>query len=89
MCPPRPITIDLTTAIHRDNPSLRTTLRLRIGAAGLNLDGTTTGVLHAWARLNTGTWLARCSFDVRTGNRLGYLSITQWVPASTIRPTPE
>ena len=82
--PPRPVTINLGQALARDNPSLRTVNPLRISAGGLRLTGYADAQLHAWVRLDTGVWLARCTFTARSGNRRAALTVTQWVPASAI-----
>jgi len=55
--PPQPVIINLDQALARDNPPVRTTNPLRITAGGLRLTGYCPGLLHAWVRLNTGTWM--------------------------------
>ncbi len=84
--PPQPVTINLDQAVARDNPPLRTVNPLRVTAGGLRLTGHCPGQLHTWARLNTGTWLAECSFTVHSGNHRGTLDLRQWLPASAITP---
>ncbi len=86
VCPPRPVVIELGQAVARDNPSLRTVLPLRVTAGGVRLTGCCPGWLHAWLRVNTGVWLAECTFTVHSGNRRASLALRQWVPASAVRP---
>jgi len=97
--PPQPVTINLDQALARDNPPLRTVnpLRvtagepeaaggLRVTAGGLRLTGYCPGQLHAWVRLNTGSWLGECTFTVDSGNHRSALDFRQWLPASAITP---
>lgn len=87
VAPPQPVTINLDQSLARDNPPLRTRNPLWIAAGGLRLTGYCTGTLHAWVRLNTGTWLAECSFTAHSGNRRAALHLRQWLPASSITPS--
>lgn len=80
------MTINLDQALVRDNPPLRTTNSLRIAAGGLKLTGNAPGYLHAWIRLNTGTWLGLISVTAYSGNHRAHLYLHQWVPASAIWP---
>ncbi len=66
--PSQPVTINLDQALARDNPPLRTVNPLRVTAGGLRLTGYCPGQLHAWVRLNTGSWLGECTFTVHSGN---------------------
>jgi len=84
--PPQPVTINLDQALARDNPPLRTVNPLRVTAAGLRLTGYCLGQLHAWVRLNTGSWLGECTFTVHSGNHRAALDFRQWLPSSAITP---
>jgi hypothetical protein len=84
--PPRPVTVDLATAIAHGGGRLAHDLPLRVRADGLNLDVQVPGVLHAWARTSRGAWLGACTFTIPTGNKLGSLNVTQWCPATAITP---
>ena len=84
--PPQPVSINLDQALARDNPPLRTTNPLRVTAGGLRLTGYCSGQLHAWVRLNTGTWMGECTFTVHSGNHRAALDLRQWLPASAITP---
>jgi hypothetical protein len=53
---------------------------------GLRLTGYCPGRLHAWVRLNTGTWMGECTFTVHSGNQRAALELRQWLPASAITP---
>jgi hypothetical protein len=77
---------NLEQALARDNPSLRTTNPLRVTAGGLQLTGSCPGLLHAWVRLNTGTWMGECTFTVRSGNHRAALDLRQWLTASVLTP---
>ncbi len=78
--PPQPVTIDLDQALARDNPPLRSVRPLWVTAAGLKLTGSAAGELHAWIRLDTGTWLGLCVFVAHSGNQRAQLQLRQWVP---------
>jgi len=84
--PPQPVSINLDQALARDNPPLRTTNPLRVTAGGLRLTGSCPGLLHAWVRLNTGTWMGECTFTVHSGNHRAALELRQWLPAGAITP---
>lgn len=84
--PPTPVLIRLSEAIARAPAKLGAGTPLRIRSEGLDLDQTIPGKLHAWARVNTGEWLALLTFQVKTGNGMGYLDIQQWCPSSSITP---
>ena len=84
--PSQPVTINLDQALARDNPPLRTVNPLRVTAGGLRLTGYCPGQLHAWVRLNTGSWLGECTFTVHSGNHRAALDFRQWLPSSAITP---
>ncbi len=84
--PPQPVTINLDHALARDNPPLRTVNPLRVTAGGLRLTGYCPGQLHAWVRLNTGSWLGECTFTVDSGKHRSAPDFRQWLPASAITP---
>jgi len=84
--PPQSVIINLDQALARDHPPVRTTNPLRITAGGLRLTGYCLGLLHAWVRLNTGTWMGECTFIAHSGNRRAALELRQWLPASAITP---
>jgi len=83
--PARPVTINLDQALARDNPSLRTTNPLRV-SAGFAPQRLLPGLLLAWVRLTTGTWMGECTFTVHSGNQRAALELRQWLPASAITP---
>ncbi len=85
-CRPQSVIINLDQALARDNPPVRTTNPLRVTAGGLRLTGYCPGLLHAWVRLNTGTWMGECTFIAHSGNRRAALDLRQWLPASAITP---
>ena len=84
--PPLPVTINLGIAIARDNPPLSSDNPLWVTAYSINLTGYSPGLLHAWLRLNTGTWLAECSCIVHSPNKQARHHLRQWVPTSAITP---
>jgi len=83
--PSKPVEVELGAILALDPRATRSTI-LRIRAARLDLTGTTSGELLAWARLTDTTWIALVQFTARTGNRRGALTMCQWVPARAVRP---
>jgi len=77
---------NLDQALARDNSCLRTMNPLRVSAGGRRLSGYCPGLLHAWVRLTTGTWMGECTFTVRSGNQRAALELRQWLSASAITP---
>ncbi|MEU0541918.1 hypothetical protein ABZ319_18820 [Nocardia sp. NPDC005978] len=87
---PRPVTIDLGTAIPTHSPTFGANeLSLRVRAGGLELSGRIEGHLHAWARANNGAWIGLISCTLETPNRLGKIQITQWCSQRAITPRNE
>ncbi|WP_233434637.1 hypothetical protein [Nocardia yamanashiensis] len=82
--PPLAVLVDLGVAIPTDGVFRRDHLPMRVKAGGLNLSGRVSGRLHAWARVNDGSWLGLVSLSVSTGNDHGRLDITQWCPARAL-----
>ncbi|MFE5290304.1 hypothetical protein ACFRAQ_35590 [Nocardia sp. NPDC056611] len=88
--PPRPVLIDLGTAIPTHSPAFganETPLRVRAG--GLELTGQVPGYLHAWARSRDGDWIALVSLTVKTSNRQGSMEIQQWCSQRALTQRPE
>ena len=84
--PPTPVIVHIASAIGSTDGRRANELPLRVRAEGLALDLQVPGVLSAWARVNTGGWICRVSFQIPTGNGRGYLEVDQWCPASAVRP---
>ncbi len=80
------MTINLDQALARDNPPLRSVNPLWVTAYSIKLTGYSPGLLHAWLRLNTGVWLAQCTFTVTSANHRERQQLRQWVPASALNP---
>jgi len=72
--------------LSSDNPPLSSDNPLWVTAYSINLTGYSPGLLHAWLRLNTGTWLAECSCIVHSPNKQARHHLRQWVPTSAITP---
>ncbi|MGW5452308.1 hypothetical protein [Nocardia sp. NPDC003979] len=83
--PPQPVTVDLAAAITTRPTHFRVdAVPLRVRQGGLRLTDTTAGLLHAWARVSDGTWLALVTFTLRTGNGQGLLHLEQWCPQHAV-----
>ena len=81
--PPMPVTVRFGSGLVRTPQRLGPGgIPLRVRREGLCVDRDIPGLLHAWARLDTGEWLCLLSFRVPTGNRKGYLDMRQWCPAA-------
>jgi hypothetical protein len=84
--PPTPVIVHIATVISSTDGHPANALPLRVRAEGLALDVQVPGKLWAWARVSTGAWIARVSFQIPTGNGRGYLEVDQWCPVAAVRP---
>ncbi|MGW4849431.1 hypothetical protein [Nocardia brasiliensis] len=81
--PPRPVLIELGTAIATQT-HLRRGVSLRVKAAGLDLTQTVPGFVHAWAQCSDGSWLGLCSFSIPTSDKNGTVPANQWCPRRSL-----
>ncbi|RMI27934.1 hypothetical protein [Nocardia stercoris] len=87
--PPTPVVVDLALAIPSGTGSFRRDgIPLRIRSGGLNVSGRVPGLLHAWARTNTGNWLALVEFVLATANNRGRVPVRQWCSEAAVSPNP-
>ncbi|MCX4097709.1 hypothetical protein [Nocardia sp. alder85J] len=86
--PPLPVAVHLPTALPTPAPKGfgQNKIAMRIKAGGIDLMGTTPGLLRAWVRASEGTWFGLVEVVLRTGNGRGRLRVTQLCPAAAIRP---
>ena len=84
--PSIPVIVHIASALGSTNGRRANDLPLRVRAEGLARDLQVPGMLSAWARVNTGGWLCKVSFQIPTGNGRGYLEVDQWCPAAAVRP---
>lgn len=84
--PPTPVIVHIGSALNCTNGRRADHLPLRVRAEGLALDVEVPGSLSAWARVNTGCWLAKVRFRIPTGNGRGYFEVDQWCPTTAVRP---
>lgn len=83
--PPRPVHVDLG-AILPPNTATSRGLPMRVVQAGLKLAGEQEGLLHGWARVTDGRWVALVRMEVPVAAGKGVLPMLQWVPAAAVRP---
>lgn len=86
--PPVPVVVDLSQAMPTRQPNGwgRDKIAIKVKLGGLDLTGNVPGLLHAWARVNDGSWLGLVEMVLWTNNGNGQLSVTQWCPAPALSP---
>lgn len=84
---PLPVTVDLAS-LFPPGPGRSNTQPLRISKGGLALTGYAAGELLAWARSSSGAWIGCVRLVVEPVNGLGQVPMLQWMPSTSMRPSP-
>ncbi|MGV9635487.1 hypothetical protein ACWDO0_14985 [Nocardia rhamnosiphila] len=79
--PPTPVLVDLAIIFALESSPRRDAISMRTKSAGLDGAATVPGLLHAWARCNTGAWIGWVRFAIPTADRKGWIETWQWCPA--------
>lgn len=82
--PPKPVLVELGTAISTITSLRGRGVSLRVKAKGLDLTRTVPGLVHAWAECNDGSWIGLCSFVIPTADQQGHVPALQWCPRRSL-----
>ncbi|QIS02353.1 hypothetical protein F5X71_08470 [Nocardia brasiliensis] len=82
--PPKPVLVELGTAISTITHLRGGGASLRVKSAGLDLRRTVPGLVHAWAECIDGSWIGLCSFVIPTADQRGHVPAFQWCPRRSL-----
>ncbi|MFI2230914.1 hypothetical protein [Nocardia testacea] len=82
--PPIPVLVNLSIVLAPGPGFRRDAVSMLTKSAGLDTSATVPGLLHAWARTSTGTWIGFVRFAIPAANRQGWIEARQWCPAHAL-----